>query len=703
MPAAATPTEESRPEVTPITRSALVWPTVIFALFVALYAVLGSLQEIPLISPDEKTYGHLARSLADGDGFAWRGAPVPWRAALYIYAITPAWLGASTVTAYSLTKIIGALMVSSVVFPTWLLARRLVAPAVALVVAVLTLAGTWMTTAGFVLTENLAFPLSTWCLCAMTIRLRQPRSRWGWAAIVFAGLASWARLQLVVLFAVLLVALVLDVVRAGEERSERARAQRPLLIVLAVLVALLGVLALTDLSGAAGTYGGLAHFSPSLSKVLAATGNSWLGLFSMAGFVPIVVVVSLATSRRAWTDATAGPLLAVIVPATVLIVALSGWASAGFGTPWHVQRYVEYVLPPTLLLLAVVARRPALLPRYALGIAIALAAAALLGNRADPAEEKAYYAVATGGRELLGVSAGTSVALAALLAGLGGTALLLRARSTRSRPRQIAIGGLLVTLAVVALQSQSAWRVQIDRARDTRAAYPSDLQEIDHAARGPVARLAVSRSDPRFSTLEFFNRDIDQSFVPDAGGLGLQGPRCLWNVAAGGRIALHPGCGGQPARFYLDDPTAIMTFAGQTDVKRLHGYARVVSVPAAPRPLRVRSIIVMPCDDRTLLSASGHAVGTSPRVCRAAISVLLWLDAPATLELRIAGGSNAHTAQVAGRAYRIAPRVITTLRTPAPAGQSRISAGFDTQELPVGLPDLVSARLVQPGRAEPIS
>ena len=55
---------------------------------VLLYALLGRRQLIPLISPDEFTYGHLARSLADGHGFTWRGEDVPFRAALYIYAIT---------------------------------------------------------------------------------------------------------------------------------------------------------------------------------------------------------------------------------------------------------------------------------------------------------------------------------------------------------------------------------------------------------------------------------------------------------------------------------------------------------------------------------------------------------------------------------------------------------------------------------------
>ena len=63
------------------------------------YAVLGHHNDIPSISPDEFSYGHLARSIADGEGLAWRGIGEPFRAALYMYVIAPAWLVSSTTKA----------------------------------------------------------------------------------------------------------------------------------------------------------------------------------------------------------------------------------------------------------------------------------------------------------------------------------------------------------------------------------------------------------------------------------------------------------------------------------------------------------------------------------------------------------------------------------------------------------------------------
>ena len=55
----------------------------------ARYLVLAGRITVPLISPDEFTHGHLARSIADGDGLSWRGAHEPLRAALYVFAIAP--------------------------------------------------------------------------------------------------------------------------------------------------------------------------------------------------------------------------------------------------------------------------------------------------------------------------------------------------------------------------------------------------------------------------------------------------------------------------------------------------------------------------------------------------------------------------------------------------------------------------------------
>ncbi len=688
------------PRMSAIARDDLIAPAVLYVVAVVLYALLGHQQALPLVSPDEFTYGHLARSLADGQGFDWRGESVALHSALYVFLITPAWLVDNTVTAYGLTKLLGAVMLSTVLWPVWLLGRQLLTPRLALLVAALAVAGTWMATSALVLTENLAFPLTTGALAGAVMTLRRPGSRWGWVTLALCLLAAWARFQLVLLVPVVAIAIGIDVLRAGgsQARAARLRAHRPQLVSFGVVLAIAALLALADTELIAGVYSGTTHFSPPLGRVVAAIGKSWLSLLAMAGFIPIVVSVSLATTRRAWRDDDAGPLLAVLVPTIVLFVIVSGWTTAGFRVPWPIQRYVEYALPLAFLLLGVVAQRPGLLPRSAWLVAAALGLLAFLGPTAEPLEGRAYDAVATGMRQLLGTGAGTGVGLVALLVGLGGVALLLGLPRVSWRPAAwmvVALG-----LLVVGLQAQSSWRWQLNRADEWRSGFPADLRAVDHAAGGPVARVFLTRSHPRFETVDFFNRRITQVFVPPGSveyGRTLRGGRCPWSIDAVGTATYTAGCGPAPARIYLDDPAAIITYAGQHDVRRIHGLGRLVSVAGPPAPTKIRAIAVTPCDDRTLVLRTGRVLGFAGRTCRAAFSTLLWLDAPGTLAVGIRGGAADHIAQVGKRVFRLPAGKLTTIRVQVPKGPSRLDMRFDTQELPAGLPDVSSAVLSSGG------
>ncbi len=133
---------------------------------------------MPQVAPDEYQYSALARSFADGNGLTYNSGSIGIRAALYIYAISPAWLVTDSLThAYAIAKGISAFMICAVAFPTWLLARRYMPPLVALVPAVLILAGSWMTSAGQLIMENLALPLAAASLAALVVALARPGSR----------------------------------------------------------------------------------------------------------------------------------------------------------------------------------------------------------------------------------------------------------------------------------------------------------------------------------------------------------------------------------------------------------------------------------------------------------------------------------------------------------------------------------------------
>src|SRR3954470_6934308 len=110
----------------------------LYVVAAGLYSALALRSPLPVLFPDEFRYSHLARSLADGHGFDWRGEHVGQSAALYVYFITPAYvLFHSTVDAYNASKLLGTLALCAQLVPTWWLARDLVGPRLAFIPAVL--------------------------------------------------------------------------------------------------------------------------------------------------------------------------------------------------------------------------------------------------------------------------------------------------------------------------------------------------------------------------------------------------------------------------------------------------------------------------------------------------------------------------------------------------------------------------------------
>ncbi len=238
---------------------------------------------MPVIAPDEFLYGHLARSLAEGDGLSFYGASQQLRTALYVYLIAPSWLLASGESAYDLAKITGALTACAVVFPTWALARRLMTPRLAAVPVVLSVAGTWMLSAAGLMTENLAYPLGTAALVSGVLALRdRDSSRWAWAAFAFAIAATAARAQMAILFPILLAAILLDGAFADERRA-RLRHHRTPIAVLGVIVMAGLLVVLGGSASLLGPYTEVSEFSPPLGRVLEKTGEQWLGLATLSG------------------------------------------------------------------------------------------------------------------------------------------------------------------------------------------------------------------------------------------------------------------------------------------------------------------------------------------------------------------------------------------------------------------------------------
>lgn len=659
----------------------------LYVISALLYIFLGTRQEVPLLFPDELLYRHAARSVAMGEGLMWRGDSVSLPSTLYVYLLAPAWKLASATSAYGVSKIVSALVMSTVVIPVWLLARSFVGWRLALGAAALSIAGTWMLSSALILSENLALPATTASLAATVMVLRRPGSSWGWWALGFAIVAALARTQLVVMLAVLPLALMADCARAAPDWRGRAREHRVLLAVFGALLVIAATALAMDAAGLVGRYESITGFSPSGDDIANSMGRQWVALVAASGFVPIAALLAIAFSKRAWRDPDAGPLLAVVVPATCVFVAQSGWFLAGAGLTVMVERYVAYVIPISCVLMVVVAMRPDLLWRPGLIIA---AAAPLLLLAADeskkPIEEHALFAV-TDRMDVFGLgTAGGLAVLAVIAGGLVASVLLLRTKGLLSS-RGVAWSVIGITLAILVLQGQSAWNWQLDEARAERAFMPGNLRWVDDSGAPPVARIAVTGFNPQTHHVEFFNNDLRNAFAPPGTRLlGRDyGKVCDWRLAPGGRVSFDPGCGKVGDRYYLDDLGLRLTFRRQRLDARRAGHGRVVTVGG---PARLLAGVGLPCDDPVI------AADDPTPLCRGPLAVTLFMDAPARLEIAFRGGAVAHTVQVTGKQRVVPPGRLTTFSVPVKRGDQQVTVPVDWNT-PVGAPKLVRVDLVR--------
>jgi len=466
---------------------------------VAVYTFLALRSPLPVLFPDEIRYAGLARALADGHGLTLRGAAVHQPAALYLYVLAPAWaLLSSTVAAFAVAKVIGTVALCAQAVAVWALARvTLRDERLALLPALLCLAGTWMLTAAGTTTEALAMPLTTAALCAAVAALRRPGSRWAWAALALVALAAWARIQLAAIVPALLTAIVLDVLRTPRAgRAARLRGHAPWLAATAAL-SVAGLVLVLAAPSVTGDYAALVRARPPLSRIAGRTGLQVLEVVALCGVLPFILTLAATLSPRAWRDPDAGPLLALVWPVIAVTTLQSGFFLADF-TPatWGIQRYVFYAVPLLLVLGTLVAQRPRLVPAPALAAGAAVTLLVLLARPAITmiGEERAAWATGYRLHQLLGVGVGPSLALVALL-----TAGALGALRIRARGGSVAVGATAIVLLVLVVQSQASWHQLLRTTRTFRATFPTDLAWVDHHGSGPVASLALTQTSPQYA------------------------------------------------------------------------------------------------------------------------------------------------------------------------------------------------------------
>jgi glycosyltransferase involved in cell wall biosynthesis len=542
-------------------RPAWAWLAGLYVVAVAVQLALGLRVVSPWIMVDELVYSDMARSFADTGHSLIRGVHANY-GFVYPLLLSPAYkLFGSTIDAYQWARVLNALAMCSVVFPTYLLARRVVRPGFALTSAAFSIAIPSTIFIGTLMTENAFYPVFMWLAYALLLALERPTLRRQLVVLALCALAFLTRAQAVALFAAVVTApLALAWIERG--RPRRLAAWKPTYALLGAAAVLVVVIEVARGRSPAQILGGYSVTTtgasyqvwPALRWILYHVAALDLSLFVLP-FAALIVLVANARHLD-------GALRAFCAAAVTLIFWLTIEVGV-FASHWSQrieERNLFYVAPLFLIaLFAWIERgqpRPARAIVAAAGVAAALPGAIPfvglmnINSQSDtPFLQPWWY---LGDR----VAGRDNVALLAVLAAvvLAAAFLWLPRRYAPALPALVALGFLLTWIPL------QLWIHSFPRL--SAAAYSTGIAAprawVDRAVgRDADVTLVYTGDNPyRGWENEFWNRSVRR--VYDLGALPLiAGPaEQSLTVRASSGLLVDPEA--QPVRvqYVLADPSA---------------------------------------------------------------------------------------------------------------------------------------------------
>jgi hypothetical protein len=484
------------PVPVPVSR---VWLLALAGIFAvgALYHWLQSRGHVtPAVFTDELLFSELARSIAAGEGFVVRDEPLFFPAFVPALLQAPAWLAGSTPLAYALAKAINTVLMCSAALPAYWLARRLVRPAYALIVAGATVASGGMIYHGYLTSEAVAYPVFLLAVATSVRALAAPSRGRDLVAVATLLLAVLTRAQFVVLPLVFVAAILL--------------VGRPVRRHLTALAALGGIAAVALVAGASvlGFYEGARTLDYPLGETLRWTGWTAALLPFAAGLLVApgaLVGVGFAlrhprnAAERAFALITA--LLLVLMPLQAGLIA-SGESHKPF------ERYVFYLLPLVFLAFFLFAERNVTGRRLYVALSLGLAGLALAVPFAALAlgpfsfDSPTISAVETLGRWTSQGDAAAIFAAAGVLAALAAAAL-------QRRPVLLGIVSVAVAFAI-GVAAYAGDRRMTRRTLDSLAAAQPDWLEHSGIPKADVLALPGGSLHSGW-VLESWNRNVGRT------------------------------------------------------------------------------------------------------------------------------------------------------------------------------------------------
>jgi hypothetical protein len=469
----------------------------------ALRLVASAAHPTPRYFPDEYLYTAIARALGSGQAPNVRGTSANFPALLEPILAAPFHALFSPELAYRLTQTENALLMSLAAVPVYLLARRLsLSTGYALACAVFAVAIPDLVFASYTLADPVAYPFAMGALAAGVAALDRPARRTQLLFLALAGLATFARVQYVVLPAAFLVAaLVVD-------RRRVFKTQRlPLLLLGLPLVAALAL-------GPARVFG---YYSNVTNLHVGGQLLRWAGidLFLLAFAAGIVLVPGalVALARPKGRPETAFAALAAVFGAGLVTEAA---LYASNGSARFQERYLFALLPvvPVAFGLYLKHGRPARIPVALLSVLLfALSARVPLAGYAEAlGKTDSPFLVAVFRLEQVVGTANGSFVLAGLAAvGAAGALLVSRRGGGRYAVAATLVVALFASFGATISDSSNAQRVR-------KQYVPANPSWVDATGVKDVTLLQTVGSPPA-SALEqlYWNRSVTrEALVGDA-------------------------------------------------------------------------------------------------------------------------------------------------------------------------------------------
>jgi hypothetical protein len=479
----------------------------VVAVMVAVSAVVRMLAAVPHSTPryfpDEYIYAELARSLADGR-LQIRGEPARFPALLESLLTAPLWLVGGVETAFRLTQGLHAVVASLVAVPVYLLARRLSLPTwQCLASSALSLALPSLLFASYLTADVLGLTLAATAVYAAVVALDSASPRAQLAFLAAAGLATFSRVQYVVLVPAFAVG-ALAVMRL----HPLAAARRFGVMTVVLGGGLIGMLALGP-GRVLGYYSGVLEIGLEPGTMLHWARVDLMLLVYAAAVVLIpaaAVGLVLGVVRPAQRAERAFCAVTAALAAFLLIEAML----YAIGTERFQERYFIALGTLIPLLFFVGARhldgRRARIAVAAgsLFLVVMAARSPLAGftSRGGSQDSPTLQALAKL-EELAGIANGS------LVVSIAAASLALAAAAAAFRPRFGTVAVTVLAFGVLAVVSIAAVATDSRRTNGARSLFPENTRWVDEAELGEVSVLVTPGTlRAAVSSALFWNRSI---------------------------------------------------------------------------------------------------------------------------------------------------------------------------------------------------